>query len=230
MNWRRRHLPAALLVLAAGLALLAVLDLTSQSPPDDPPAGRPLSQRAFASEQQGPPQPQQGPAKRRLVDVFDREAAPPRRIRIPAIGVSARVIPLGLNADRTMQTPQNFSETGWYKPWREPGERGTAVVTGHVDSVSGPAVFYRVRELRRGNLIRISRADGSVVRFRVEGLERWPKAEFPTHRVFRPTSTSALRLVTCSGNFDASTGHYVDNTIVYAARVRVRRRVPSQAP
>jgi hypothetical protein len=123
-----------------------------------------------------------------------------------------------------MQTPDNVAETGWYEPGREPGERGPAVVVGHVDDVGGPGVFYRLRELRRGDWIRIGRADGSVVRFRVEGLERWPKAAFPTRRVFGGTHTAALRLVTCSGNFDPSTGHYVDNTIVYAARPRVRLR------
>jgi sortase (surface protein transpeptidase) len=124
-----------------------------------------------------------------------------------------------------MQTPDDWQNTGWYEPGAEPGEQGPAVVTGHVDSTSGPAVFYRLRELRRGNLIRIQRAGGSVVRFRVEGLERWPKAAFPTHRVFTKTHVSALRLVTCSGDFDASTGHYVDNTIVYAVRVPERRSV-----
>ena len=226
-DWRRRHLPAALVVLAAGMAVAGALGLAASSNRDGPPAGRSLPKRALAAER-----PHDAPArasavspKRRLVDVIDREAAPPRSIRIPAIGVRAPVIALGLNPDGTMQTPGDFSVTGWYEPWREPGERGSAVITGHVDSVNGPAVFYRLHDLRRGNIISVGRADGSVVRFRVEGLERWPKAEFPTHRVFGPTRTSTLRLVTCSGNFDASTGHYVDNTIVYAARVRVRRRL-----
>ena len=93
-----------------------------------------------------------------------------------------------------------------------------------MDSTSGPAVFYRLRELRRGDLIRVRRADGSVVRFRVEGLERWPKARFPTHRVFGRTRIATLRLITCSGAFDSASHHYVDNTIVYAARVPERRR------
>jgi hypothetical protein len=224
-DWRRRHLPAALVVLAAGMAFAGALDLATGSHGDGPPVGRSLPKPALAAER--PHDTRTRPSavrpKRRLVDVIDREAAPPRSIRIPAIGVRAVVIPLGLGSDGTMQTPRDFSVTGWYKPWREPGERGSAVITGHVDSVDGPAVFYRLRDLRRGNIIRVGRADGSVVRFRVEGLERWPKAEFPTRRVFRPTRISTLRLVTCSGNFDASTGHYVDNTIVYAARVRVRR-------
>jgi hypothetical protein len=207
------------------MALAGGLDLATSSHRDGPAIGRSLPKHALAAERPhdtGARAPAVTP-KRRLVDVIDREAAPPRSIRIPAIGVRAPVIPLGRGADGTMQTPRDFSVTGWYKPWREPGERGSAVITGHVDSVNGPAVFYRLRDLRRGNIIRVGRADGSVVRFRVEGLERWPKADFPTHRVFGPTRISTLRLVTCSGNFDASTGHYVDNTIVYAARVRVRR-------
>jgi hypothetical protein len=127
-----------------------------------------------------------------------------------------------------MQTPEKWGDTGWYEPGNEPGELGPAVIAGHVDSTSGPAVFYRIRELRRGNLIRVRRGDDSVVRFRVEGLERWPKATFPTRRVFGRTPISTLRLVTCGGSFDSSTGHYVDNTIVYAARVRERRAVAAR--
>jgi sortase (surface protein transpeptidase) len=149
----------------------------------------------------------------------DRHAAPPRRLEIPAIGVSAPVIALGLNSDGTIQTPTVWAETGWYKPGPEPGERGPAVVVGHVDSTSGPAVFYRLRALRPGNVIRIGRSDGSTVRFRVQRIERWPKSEFPTKRVYGPTRGAVLRLVTCAGNFDRSTGHYVDNTIVYATRI-----------
>jgi Sortase domain len=222
-NWRRRLRPAAppFLLAGAGALLLAGFILSGGDEHEDPPAARPLPQRALAPER-----PPRRTHERRLVDVVDREAARPRRLRIPAIGVSARVIPLRLAADGTMQTPRNFSETGWYEPGREPGERGPAVVVGHVDSTSGPAVFYRLRELHRGNVIGIARADGSVVRFRVEGLERWPKSAFPTRRVFGRTRVAALRLVTCSGNFDPSTGHYVDNTIVYAARIPERRVVP----
>lgn len=122
-----------------------------------------------------------------------------------------------------------WQDAGWYEPGPEPGERGPAVIAGHVDSTDGPAIFYRLRELRRGNLIYIRRADGSLVRFRVEGLERWPKSEFPTRRVFGTKSRiSVLRLVTCSGNFDRSTGHYVDNTIVYAVRVPAYRNLAAR--
>ena len=228
-NGLRRFRSAGLVVVpgVAAIVLLAAAALSGGSGhhDGDPPVSRTLPGRALAPERPHRAQARSRRARqRRLVDVVDREAARPRRIRIPAIGVWARVIPLRLEPDGTMQTPDNVAETGWYEPGREPGERGPAVVVGHVDDAGGPGVFYMLRELRRGDWIRIARADGSVVRFRVEGLERWPKAAFPTRRVFGNTDTATLRLVTCSGNFDPSTGHYVDNTIVYAARPRVRLR------
>jgi LPXTG-site transpeptidase (sortase) family protein len=149
----------------------------------------------------------------------DAHAAPPRRISIPAIGVDAPVIALGLTPDGTLQTPRQWGDAGWYEPGPEPGEQGAAVIAGHVDSTTGPAVFYRLRALRSGDLIGIHRADGSVIRFRVRRLERWPKSEFPTRRVYGHTHGAVLRLITCSGGFNRSTRHYLDNTIVYASRV-----------
>ncbi|HEY6592499.1 MAG TPA: class F sortase, partial [Asanoa sp.] len=219
--------PAALLaVLGSALTIVAVaVAVWPSDDPQEPLPGRSLSDRALAAERQADAAPTVA-TRRRLVNLVDRDAARPRRISIPAIGVSARVVPLHREPDGTMETPRRWENTGWYEPGPEPGERGPAVIAGHVDSTAGPAVFYRLRELRRGNLISIRRADGSMLRFRVEGLERWPKSDFPTRRVFgRRTRISVLRLVTCAGNFDTSTGHYVDNTIVYAARVPGHRLV-----
>jgi len=141
---------------------------------------------------------------------------PPEWIRIPAIGVSAPVIPLGLNSDRTLQVPRDFSDTGWFTGGPEPGERGAAVIVGHVDSRSGPAVFYRLRALRAGDVIRIRLKDGSGIRYVVTRGLSAPKNRFPTELVYARTKQPTLRLVTCDGAFDTSTGHYVDNYIVLA--------------
>jgi Sortase domain len=231
---RRRLRPAApLVVLGCGIALaVAAVAVWSPGNSGDPAAGRPLPRKALAGESRGSALPQPAPptGHRQRVNLVARDAAPPRRITIPAIGVSAPVVPLGREPDGTMQTPREWQNTGWYKPGAEPGERGPAVIVGHVDSTSGPAAFYRLRELHRGNVISIRRADHTTVRFRVEGLERWPKSDFPTQRVFGRRSTiSVLRLVTCSGNFDSSTGHYVDNTIVYAVREPAYRNLAARA-
>jgi sortase (surface protein transpeptidase) len=200
-----------------GITVSLAVGAGSISPPPQPPVvGRVLPPEALTAYER--------------LDVVDRQAPPPRRIMIRAIGVSAPVVSLGLNPDGTMQVPDNTVDAGWFRPGPEPGERGPAVIAGHVDSTSGPGVFYRLSGLRRGDLIRIRRTDGSVVHFRVQGLERWPKTSFPTRRVFSRTHGSTLRLITCSGSFDSSTGHYTDNTIVYAARVRATRKVHIRAP
>jgi sortase (surface protein transpeptidase) len=146
-----------------------------------------------------------------------QRAARPVRIEIPAIGVRAPVIPLGLNSDRSLEVPTDFSEAGWWTGGPRPGEPGPAVVAGHVDSTTGPAVFYRLGDLHSGDAIVVVRRDGSRARFTVQRSERYPKSDFPTAKVYGPTSGPTLRLITCGGDFDSSTGHYVDNTVVYAA-------------
>jgi sortase family protein len=145
-----------------------------------------------------------------------QRAARPVQIEIPAIGVKARIIRLGLNPDRSLEVPANFADTGWWSGGPRPGESGPAVIAGHVDSHTGPAVFYKIGDLRPGDAIVVDRRDGSRARFTVLGSERYPKAHFPTARVYGRTEGATLRLITCSGTFDQSTGHYLDNTVVYA--------------
>jgi hypothetical protein len=140
----------------------------------------------------------------------------PVRIDIPRIGVSSSLDRLGRAPDGTVEVPRRFGVAGWYAPGPRPGDPGSAVILGHVDSKTGPAVFYRLRELRRGDEIRVERADGSTLRFVVERTEQYPKRKFPTDDVYYPTLTPGLRLVTCGGTFDASWGHYLSNVIVFA--------------
>jgi sortase (surface protein transpeptidase) len=140
----------------------------------------------------------------------------PVRIEIPAIGVTSSLDRLGRAPDKTVQVPSRWEVAGWYTPGTRPGDPGSAVILGHVDSKSGPAVFYRLRELRRGDLVEVARADGSTVRFAVQRTEQYDKRRFPTDEVYYPTLTPALRLVTCGGEFDATAGHYRSNIIVFA--------------
>ena len=141
----------------------------------------------------------------------------PVRIEIPKIDVVSPLDRLGRAPDKTVEVPTRWEVAGWYAPGTRPGDPGSAVILGHVDSKRGPAVFFRLRELRRGDEIRIARADGSTVRFAVERIEQYDKRRFPTDDVYYPTLTPALRLVTCGGEFDATAGHYRSNVIVFAA-------------
>jgi hypothetical protein len=139
----------------------------------------------------------------------------PVSIAIPAVGVDARVVPVGLRADRTMEVPE-VDLAGWYEPGPRPGKAGPAVIVGHVDSRRGPAVFFRLGELRPGDRIAVGQQGGAARSFLVERVERVPKEALPVERIWDRTHQPVLRLITCGGSFDRSTGHYRDNVIVYA--------------
>jgi sortase (surface protein transpeptidase) len=141
----------------------------------------------------------------------------PVRLVIPAIGVATRLVRLGLEPDGAMQVPDDFATAGWFAGAPVPGQVGPAVIAGHVDSRTGPAVFYRLRELRPGHAIVVERADGSRLRFVVEQARSYPKTGFPTAAVFGPVPSAALRLITCTGDFDRARGSYRDNLVVFAS-------------
>jgi len=150
-------------------------------------------------------------------------ASPPVRLTIPSIGVTTRLLRLGLEADGSMQVPVDFDRAGWFAKGPTPGQVGPAVIAGHVDSRTGPAVFYRLRELRAGDTVQVERADGTRLRFVVEDARRYPKTSFPTAAVFGPAPWAALRLVTCGGDFDRSARSYQDNLVVFARLAGVSR-------
>ena len=142
--------------------------------------------------------------------------APPLRLVIPTIGVVTDLTRLGLEPDGTMAVPDDFHQAGWFARGPAPGQPGPALIAGHVDSRTGPAVFYRLRELRPGHAILLQRADGTRLKFVVEGARSYPKAAFPTAAVFGPVPSAALRLITCAGDFDRASRSYRDNLVVFA--------------
>jgi sortase (surface protein transpeptidase) len=111
---------------------------------------------------------------------------------------------------------QPWDKAGWFTGSARPGQAGPAVVLGHVDSTSGPAVFYRLARLRPGDTVEVTRTDGTRGTFRVSGRQQVAKSRFPTDLVYGPTLEPSLRLVTCGGTFDRRSGHYRDNIIVSA--------------
>jgi sortase (surface protein transpeptidase) len=149
----------------------------------------------------------------------DRSA--PVALRIPAIGVSTSLAELGLNQDNTVEVPSDFQQAGWFALGPTPGELGSSVILGHVDSYRGPAVFFRLRSLRAGDGIEVSRSDGSVAHFAVTSVETYAKERFPAERVYAPQGGSALHLVTCGGEFDRETRSYRSNIVAYTSLVAV---------
>ena len=142
----------------------------------------------------------------------------PVALRIPSIKLSTRgLVDLDLDARGELEAPKDFQQAGWYAGGPTPGEFGPSVIAAHVDSHLGPAVFYRLGALKKGATVMVEREDGSTATFVVDRVERYPKAEFPTSEVYGDTRGRAeLRLITCGGDIDRRTGHYVDNVVAYA--------------
>lgn len=154
--------------------------------------------------------------------------AMPVSLTIPSIGVKAKVITLGLASNGSLNTtpldgqPQALDDAGWYTGSARPGAIGPAVIAGHIN-YSGPAVFGNLDKLHPGDLVYVTRADGSSVEFRVTGLQTALKTDFPTGGVYGATPDAELRLITCgngsASDYDPATHHYLSNTIVYASEV-----------
>ncbi|WP_168221238.1 class F sortase [Actinomadura sp. WMMA1423] len=194
----------AAVLSAAGLAAV-VLGLSGPAGPPGPPAWAATPRPV---ERYGP--------------VLGRSL--PVRVDVPSIGVRAPLVRLGLEAGGAVRVPPagRPGEAGWFEGGPTPGERGAAVILGHVDSAKDAAVFYDLGRLRPGHRVEVSRADGRVAVFTVESVERVPKDRFPTGRVYGPLDHPGLRLVTCGGSFDRGRRSYTDNVIVYAAETSVR--------
>jgi LPXTG-site transpeptidase (sortase) family protein len=197
-------------VLCAGGVSVAAFGLLNRTPAD---AGATVTP---ASVTTAPPKlshdPQASPLTRSV----------PVSVRIPAIGVSAPIMKVGKNADGTVQVPPLaiHNLTGWYQSGPAPGQRGAAVILGHVDSTSGISVFYDLKELRAGARVYVTLADSKVATFAVDGVQKVAKDAFPTASVYGRADYPSLRLITCGGAFDPATGHYLDNIIVYAHLIR----------
>ncbi len=140
----------------------------------------------------------------------------PVRVQIPAIGVDSGLIELGLERDGSMQVPADGFPAGWYRYGPTPGELGPAVIAGHVDWAGAPGVFFRLHSVIPGNVVRVTRRDGTVAAFVVTRTSRTAKSSFPTAAVYGDVDHPALRLITCGGSFDRAARSYRDNIVVFA--------------
>jgi hypothetical protein len=152
--------------------------------------------------------------------------SPPARIVVGKIGVDSRVASVGLNPDRTMEVPAKgplYDLAAWYRYSVTPGQQGPSVIIGHIDSAeNGPSVFFRLGALAPGDTVEVTRADGRVVTFAVYATRAFAKDAFPTADVYSGTAGPELRLITCSGSFDAAARSYRDNTVVFAREISLR--------
>jgi LPXTG-site transpeptidase (sortase) family protein len=198
-------------LLTPGVGAVLAIALTGCGNPAAPAAG-PAPAKAAPSRVQRP-----------AADDFKsvrtyQTVALPSRLRIPAIDLTTPPLEqLGRAADHSIALPRNSDDAGWFKGGPRPGQPGPAVIIGHVDMDHGPAVFFRLREMKPGQAVYVDRADGSTQEFRVTKVRQVAKDDFPTADVYAPDLAASLRLITCGGQFDYSTHNYRDNVIVFAA-------------
>ncbi|TQJ52923.1 class F sortase [Streptomyces sp. NBC_00080] len=174
------------------------------------------------AETHAPPQPSAAQAHSAGPGAPGRSApalppSPPDRVRIPAIHVDAPLTGLALTPSGSLDVPpaEKKNLAGWYEAGTTPGERGTAIVAGHVDNADGPAVFYDLGALRKGSAIEVDRRDGSVAVFTVDAVEVYQARDFPDEKVYGAANRPELRVITCGGGYTKSTG-YQGNVVVFA--------------
>jgi hypothetical protein len=197
------------LVIAVAAACLAAGCAAGAAQPHAPVAAE-TSTAAPTTQQLSGPQPIPGKA-----------AVIPIRVAIPAIGVRQSTLEVLTRDPGTgeLRPPVDFTKVGYYREGPVPGDPGPAVLAGHVDDTTGPKVFFRLRELKAGDQVLVTRSDGRDVLFHVDAVEQYPKGAFPTNAVYGPAPGSSLRLITCGGTFDAAARSYRDNIVVYASKV-----------
>ncbi|MDE9364603.1 class F sortase [Luteipulveratus sp. YIM 133132] len=155
-------------------------------------------------------------------EVLDRSQ--PTRVRIPSLKVNTDVIDLGLQPNRRMEVPQNGKQAGWFTGSPTPGQLGPSIIAAHVTWQSKRGVFFELGAMKPGQRIEVDRQDGSTAAFQVDQVGQYPKASFPTEKVYGTVDRAELRLITCGGVYDGDSGHHLDNIVVFA------HLVPSTAP
>ena len=219
---RRRSMIAvtASVALALAGAIALFMGIHASGGPPQPPAeaGQSLASDGATAKPSAPNAP--SPATTNPAGGVDLgpilTASPPVAIDIPSIGVHTRnFVDLGRAADGSLEVPTDFSSVGWYTVGSSPGQLGPAILAGHVDSHNGPAIFYRLGELRPGATVNVARKDGSTASFSVDRIQSFPKDHFPTALVYGSTNRAELRLITCGGSFDQRSGHYIDNVVAF---------------
>ncbi|ROS73630.1 class F sortase [Cellulomonas sp. PhB143] len=222
---------ATVLLVGGGGAVAVGLATQDPAPPAADPAASDRSAGADASPSPEPtvsaaPEPDPTPADPTPADPAPtpepaKDQPYPTTVRIPSIDVDSDLVTMGRAKDGAIEVPGDadvsvVDHAAWYKGSPRPGAEGPSVILGHVDSINGPSVFHDLGRVEKGDEVLVDRKDGTTAQFVVDHVETYPKDKFPTIDVYRNTDDAELRVITCGGDIDPGTGHYTDNTVVYA--------------
>ncbi|MGW5732869.1 MULTISPECIES: class F sortase [Streptomyces] len=220
--WTGVRRASAALVAAVASALLVTSCASGQ---DGTPASSAAPRQSAARDggardgAAADPTPSTGSGKAAAPATLGRSA--PQRVSIPSLGVSSALETLGQSGDGTMTTPKDPDLAGWYEPGPTPGSRGPAVIAGHVTWNGADAVFKKLKTMKAGDTVEVTRGDGKTATFTVDRVEEYPKKKFPTLEVYKNIDHAGLRLITCGGDFDADRHYYSSNVTVFASMTGV---------
>ncbi|MEO6881090.1 MAG: class F sortase [Mycobacteriaceae bacterium] len=222
---------ATVALAVVGVVLLGV-GLTSKSEPPAPPASVLALGQTGPTPSTGLPAPSSALPSSAAPSAASTGVAPaapatgpvlaasnPVRLAVPRLGVDDDLISLGLNPDGTVAVPplSQVRVPSWYDKSPTPGAVGPSAIYGHIDSAQyGRGIFYDLGAMRPGDPVSVTRADGTVAVFTVSAVREYRKQAFPTLEVYGNVDYAGLRLITCGGAFDAKTGNYLNNIVVYA--------------
>lgn len=147
------------------------------------------------------------------------KAATPLSINAPTVEITSSLGQVAMNPNGTIEVPTNPDQAAWYRLGPTPGQLGPAVIVGHLDSIKGPAVFYRLSSLRPGQIINITRSDKTVAHFRIDAINTYRRDHFPTQAVYGPINYAGLRLITCGGAYNKNAKAYDSNVVVFATLI-----------
>ncbi|MFG2193447.1 class F sortase [Streptomyces sp. NPDC048639] len=214
---RKKRSPWGLIILALLIGVALIRNGAAQeSGPPQPTSESAADSRTAASPAPATSAPQKPPPE-------PLGASVPSRVVIPAIRINAPLTQVGLDPEGWVASPPATEKNlaGWYKDAVSPGEKGTAVIVGHVDNKTGPVVFYNLGALRKGHKVEVVRQDGRTAVFEIYGIEVFDKQKFPAERVYGDTGKPELRVITCGGGFSKAKG-YTGNVVVFARMTDVR--------
>jgi len=214
---KRWLLPASILLMVASVGTLLFL-LFGQTKPDTSniTQGDPKTESAASSEtKEADPLKPSEILKKEFKDLSATEVELPKQLFIPKHDIKTKVEQVGLDKDGAMATPKNEQQAGWYKFGPRPGDVGNAVIDGHTDTKTGPAIFYKLHELKKGDPVEITDASGRKLVFRVKELVQYDHLKAPLKKIFGPADTRNLNLITCIGTYDQNQGTYDDRLVVF---------------
>lgn len=217
-QWIVTVLTAAVISIAVGFGVYALLPVFSPPPETEVLSGEGAEEETAAETKEAPAEKENNTGVEKMAASAEKEdisLSDPEELSVPSIDVSAPLEPVGVLENGQMGVPSTENGVAWFEPGPEPGEKGNAVMAGHVDSVDGPSVFYELENVQAGEQVRVTSEDGQELVFEVQRVVSYPREEAPIEEIFGSSDSRNLNLITCAGTFEQEHGTHDERLVVY---------------